>query len=138
MSRLSLFSIDFFARVCYNDSIMNKKMSNYILKVVENNGPLKILQVAYGVVGLISLVIAGLISLVNQPLGWGFLIIPLVCFVALGMNTVAWALIRLLIDTLAVQKMREMDARLAAEKVAKAKRTASARKTSAKKASAKK
>jgi hypothetical protein len=86
----------------------SKKVSKYILGVVENNGPLKILQVTYGVVGLAFLVLAGLISLVNQALGWGFLIIPLVCFVALGMNTVAWALIRLYIDSLAARKMRTL------------------------------
>ena len=94
---------------------MKQKIANYVLNVVESNGPLKILQITYGVVGTVSLVVAGLVSLVNQSLGWGLLIIPLVTFVAVGLNTVTWALLRLCIDSLAAQKLRELEQATAAK-----------------------
>ena len=109
---------------------MSKKIANYILNVVENNGPLKVLQVTYGVIGISFFVVAGLVSLVNQSLGWALLVVPLVCFVALGMNVVAWALIRLMIDSMAAQKYRELQAE-------KSVKRASARKPAAKKIAAK-
>jgi len=115
---------------------MKKSVSNWFLNIVENNGPLTVLQVVYGVVGLAFLVIAGLVGILNHPLGGGLLIVPLVCFVALGMNVIVWALIRLLVDVLAASKMREI-ARAEAERKEVAKKARTTKKKPSKKSTKK-
>jgi hypothetical protein len=78
-----------------------------IIKIAENNSPMKILQVTYGIVGVVFVPIAGMFALVNQALGFALLIVPLVMFVALGLNTVMWALINLCISSACDSQIRK-------------------------------
>lgn len=72
----------------------------YFLHLYQNRRELVLLEWAYAALAVTSLIVAGLFALLNQPLGVGLLIIPLVSFIALTMNIVAWALVKLLIESL--------------------------------------
>ncbi len=93
---------------------MKRNFSKFILDLAADNGSFKVLQLAYGITGAAFLLVAGVISLINQPLGWGFLIVPIVCFAVLGVNTIAWALIRLLVDSLGSQSDKAQKASVTA------------------------
>jgi len=60
---------------------------------------LALLQWTYVIVGGISVLVAGVFALINQQIGLAMLIVPLVTFIAVSMNIVAWALIKLAADT---------------------------------------
>ena len=84
-----------------------ENITNKVLKIAENNSPLKLLQGSYAVIGIAVVVISGLFSLFSQSLGFSLLIVPLVTFTALGLNVVAWALISLAISTAEKSKKRK-------------------------------
>jgi len=73
-------------------------------KLYEQKRELALLQWAYVVIGGASVLIAGVFALINQQIGVAMLIVPLVTFVALAMNIVAWALIKLAADSFLVKK----------------------------------
>lgn len=73
--------------------------SDKIIELYKEGQALILLEWIYAIVSIGALLLAGLLALVNQSLGVGFLIIPLVSFVAFSMNIVAWALIKLLIES---------------------------------------
>ncbi len=70
-----------------------------ITDLYQEGRELILLEWAYAIISICSLLLAGLFALVSQPLGIGLLIIPLVSFVAFTMNIVAWALIKLIIES---------------------------------------
>jgi hypothetical protein len=82
---------------------MMKQIIGYIRKQVESKRDLALLQATYLTIGVLAVVVCGLVGLFNQSLGVGMLIFPLVVVVALCMNTVAWALIRLGIEALGIK-----------------------------------
>ena len=53
---------------------------------------------------VVSVIVAGVCALIDQSVGVGLLIIPLVAFIAMSMNVVAWALIKLAADTILPKK----------------------------------
>lgn len=76
-----------------------KSVIDYFVELYKENRQITLLTWCYSALTIIFVMIAGLIALLNQPLGVGVLVVPLVCVVALCMNIVFWALIHLAIDT---------------------------------------
>ena len=76
--------------------MLNKK----IIELYKSKRELTLLQGTYLIITIISLVVAGLLALVNQPTGHSVLIITLIAAIALVGNTVMWALIRLFAEYL--------------------------------------
>jgi len=89
---------------------MNGDILSHMVKWTENKSQLLLLQEVYGVFGILSFVLAGIVGLFNQTLGFGMLIIPIVIFSALGLNIVAWALIRLAIESIASRATKKIAA----------------------------
>lgn len=81
---------------------------HFVTKWTENKSQLLLLQEAYAVFGGLAFVLAGVIGLFNQALGFGLLIVPIVVFSALGLNIIAWALIRLGVEASAVKAAKEI------------------------------
>lgn len=74
-------------------------MKSYFAKLYKNRQELMILELTYAILTALSIVVAGLVALLNQSLGVGLLIIPLVSFVGFLMNIVTWAMVKLIFDT---------------------------------------
>jgi len=87
---------------------MSKSFVHFVTKWTENKSQLLLLQEAYAVFGGLAFVLAGVIGLFNQALGFGLLIVPIVVFSALGLNIIAWALIRLGVEASAVKAAKEI------------------------------
>ena len=81
--------LDFCAYLWYNGGMIND-----IIKLYREHKELKLVEIAYFFVMIISFVVAGFVALFNQPLGVSFLIIPLISLVAGVMNIVAWSLVK--------------------------------------------
>lgn len=112
-----------------------KSVIDYFIELYKENRQITLLTWCYSALTIIFVVIAGLIALLNQPLGVGVLIVPLVCVVALCMNIVFWALIHLAVDTKAKNdkknkkaKVKEAKAKTAKDTKTKAKSTTKAKK----------
>jgi uncharacterized membrane protein YhhN len=71
----------------------------YFAKLREERRELALLEWTYLAMAVVSVLIAGVFALFNQSIGMGMLIVPLVAFIAMSMNIVAWALIRLAMET---------------------------------------
>lgn len=71
----------------------------YLAKLYEERRELALLQWTYLAMAVVSVIIAGIFALINQSLGVSILIVPLVAFVAMSMNIIAWALVKLAADT---------------------------------------
>ena len=107
---------------------MVKQIISYIMQQVEDKKELKLLQGTYLVLGLGSVILCGIVGLFNRSLGVGMLIFPLVVIVALCVNVVMWALIKLGLDAV-VNAAREREERdLAEAKKARAARSSRAKK----------
>ena len=76
-----------------------KSVFDYFIGLYKENRQITLLTWCYSVTAIVFVILAGIIALVNQPLGVGVLIVPLVSVVALCMNVVFWALIHLAVDT---------------------------------------
>lgn len=72
---------------------------NYFSKLYTEKKELALLEWTYLVMVVVSVLIAGIFALFNQALGVSILIVPLVAFIAMSMNVIAWALIKLGADT---------------------------------------
>ena len=70
----------------------------YFRNLYKSHQQLLLLEWFYGVFSIITLVLASLLGLLNASVGAALLIIPLTSFVALAMNLVCWALIKLFAD----------------------------------------
>ena len=75
-----------------------------IMGLYKNKRELTILQGLYFGVAVAFLVIAGLVALVNQSVGLALLVVPLVSFITFSINTVIWALVKLMLDTVLEMK----------------------------------
>ena len=102
-----------------------KSVIDYFIDLYKENRQITLLSWCYSALTIVFVMIAGLIALLNQPLGVGVLIVPLVCVVALCMNIVFWALIHLAIDT----KSRNDEKKKSAKKTTKTKKTAKTKKS---------
>ena len=71
---------------------MNKKLG-YFKDLYQKHREYTLLQWLYAIVAILSLVICGIIALMNQTLGISLLIIPLTFGVAFATNLVIWSLL---------------------------------------------
>ena len=71
----------------------------YFTKLYKEKRELAMLQWTYLIMVVVSVLIAGLFALFDRSVGVGMLIVPLVTLIAMSMNVVAWALIKLAADT---------------------------------------
>jgi len=76
----------------------------YFSKLYSEKRELALLEWTYLAMVIVSVLIAGLFALFDQSVGVGLLIVPLVAFIAMSMNVVAWALIKLAADTILPKK----------------------------------
>lgn len=72
---------------------------DYFQKLYKERKELALLEWTYLAIVIVSVVVAGIFALINQALGVSILIVPLVSFIAMSMNVVAWALIRLFAES---------------------------------------
>jgi len=72
----------------------------YFAKLYQEKRELALLEWTYLVMVIVSVLIAGLFALFDQSIGVGMLIVPMVASIAMSMNVVAWALIKLAADTI--------------------------------------
>lgn len=79
----------------------------YFSKLYAEKKELALLEWTYLAMAIISVIIAGILALFDRALGVSVLIVPLVAFVAMSMNVVAWALIKLAADTFLPKKQRK-------------------------------
>lgn len=82
---------------------MNNSLK-YFAKLYDERRELALLAWAYLVIGVGSVIVAGVFALFNQELGQAILVVPFVAMIALCMNVVAWALIKLAADTFLTKK----------------------------------
>ena len=76
----------------------------HLTKLYEEKRELTLLQWSYLAIIIASVLVAGIIALVERSVGVATLIVPLVAFVAMAMNIVVWALVRLVADSFFVKK----------------------------------
>ena len=81
-----------------------KSVLNYFVDLYKRNKQITLLTWCYSVIAVVFLLVAGMIALINQPLGVAILIVPLIAIIALCMNIVFWALIHLAISEKSKQK----------------------------------
>ena len=79
-------------------------MLNYFVDLYKRDKQITLLTWCYSVIAVVFLLVAGMIALINQPLGVAILIVPLIAIIALCMNIVFWALIHLAISEKSKQK----------------------------------
>ncbi|MBO7720614.1 hypothetical protein J6S35_03230 [Candidatus Saccharibacteria bacterium] len=91
-------------------------MVNDIIKLYKNKNELKLVEIAYFFVTVLSFVIAGIIALFSQSLGVSVLIIPLIALIAGVMNIVTWALVKTGVEYLISIKEKKDDAKKTAKK----------------------
>ena len=72
----------------------------YFIDLYRKNRQLVLLSWIYGAIAVIFVFIAGIFALINQNIGTSLLVVPLIAISALSANVVAWALIRLSLDSL--------------------------------------
>ena len=72
----------------------------YFARLYREKRELALLEWAYLVMVILSVLIAGIFALFDQSVGVGMLIVPMVTLIAMSMNVVAWALIKLAADTI--------------------------------------
>ena len=71
----------------------------YFIDLYRKNRQLVLLSWIYGAIAVIFVFIAGIFALINQNIGTSLLVVPLIAISALSANVVAWALIRLVLDS---------------------------------------
>jgi len=79
----------------------------YFSRLYAERRELAMLEWTYLAMVAVSVLIAGLFALFDQALGVSVLIVPMVAFIAMSMNVVAWALIKLAADTFLSKKTDE-------------------------------
>lgn len=77
---------------------------NYFSKLYSEKKELALLEWTYLAIAIASVLIAGIFALFNQSLGVSILVVPFVAFIAMSMNVVAWALIKLAAETFLTKK----------------------------------
>ena len=76
------------------------EIMNGIIKLYKNHRELLLVEITYLIIMLLAFIVAGVIALFNQNFGVAALIVPLVALIALVMNIVAWAIIKLVLEYL--------------------------------------
>lgn len=77
------------------------------LELYKNKREMTILQGVYLAVALFSLTVAGVLALIDQSVGQSALIVPLIAMVAFCFNTIAWALIKMVLDSARDKRARK-------------------------------
>ena len=72
----------------------------YFARLHLDKRELALLEWTYLAMVIVSVLVAGICALFDQSIGVGLLIVPFVAFIAMSMNVVAWALIKLAADTI--------------------------------------
>ena len=73
---------------------------DYFKNLYKEHKQFALIEWTYAILTVATLLIVGLVNLINPSVGAGLLIIPLVCFIAFAMNLVAWSLIKTFLDYL--------------------------------------
>lgn len=84
---------------------------DYFSKLYREKRELAMLEWTYLALVIASVVVAGIFALVDQAMGVGILIVPLVALIAMSMNVVAWALIKLAADSFLPKKAGKKSSR---------------------------
>ena len=110
---------------------MKKNFSAKIVEMYRKNEKLDLLQCAYVVIFAVVTIVAGLIALINQPIGVAFLIVPLICLVTWSMNLIAWSIAKTAIEQFFPEVLENPTKKAIekTEKTAKTKKTTKVEKT---------
>ena len=73
---------------------------DYFKNLYKEHKQFALIEWAYAILTIITLLVVGLVNLINASVGAALLIVPLVCFIAFAMNLVAWSLIKTFVDYL--------------------------------------
>ena len=79
-------------------------VTDYLSKQYREHKELVLLEWTYFGLAVVSIVIAGVLALFNQALGISVLIVPLIALIAMSTNVVAWALVKLAMETFLPKK----------------------------------
>lgn len=74
------------------------KIIDYLRRLYQQKRELMILEFSYALVALVTFLVSAVIALLNQPLGISLLIVPLTSLLALVVNFIIWASVRVLIE----------------------------------------
>lgn len=74
------------------------KIIDYLTRLYQQKRELIILEFSYALVALVTFLVSAVIALLNQPLGISLLIVPLISLLALVVNFIIWASVRILIE----------------------------------------
>ena len=81
----------------------------YLKKLYQNKQELTLIETTYGLVALVFFLLAAVVSLLDRALGVALLIIPLISFIALAINVVVWALLKLFLESKISQNLENDD-----------------------------
>ena len=76
----------------------------HFAKLHDEKRELAMLEWAYLIIAVGAVIIAGILALFDQALGWAVMVVPMLAAIALCTNVVAWALIKLAADTFLTKK----------------------------------
>lgn len=79
----------------------------YFLGLYQEKKQVVLLSWAYAIIAIAVTILAGLVALINQSVGVGIMIVPLIAIVAFSVNIVMWALIRFAIESAGVRMMEK-------------------------------
>lgn len=74
------------------------KIIDYLRRLYQQKRELMILEFSYALFALVTFLVSAVIALLNQPLGISLLIVPLTSLLALVVNFIIWASVRVLIE----------------------------------------
>ena len=75
-------------------------MIKELIKLYKDGKEFFLLELGFFTLSVISFAVAGIVALFSQALGLKILIVPLVTFIVGLINIVAWAVIKLIVDSL--------------------------------------
>lgn len=101
----------------------------YFMNLYRGRKQVILLSWAYLFMAVVSVLIAGICALINQSVGVGMLILPLIAITALCANIVVWSFVRFIIDviTIRIREKQLIDARIAERAAEKAAEKATSR-----------
>lgn len=75
-------------------------IKNYFVKLYKDNRVYTLLQISYSLLAVVTLMICGVIALMNQQLGVNLLFVPCACAAILGINALIWSILKTILDSL--------------------------------------
>ena len=78
-------------------------IKQHYLKLYKEGKTYTLLQLFYSFAALASLIICGIIALINQNLGITLLFMPCGASVILGVNALVWSILKTFLDSLAAK-----------------------------------